>query len=128
MTDIPDGWTDDMTIRLPDGVTVERIVDMVLSSAAQGVPHETRVAELVSCGLAQADAELACDRTLGGALRAATRNPDNAPSQVKDPIASASYLRCQNDMTVVAAIFPQYLAESQSNDPERRHPWWKIWK
>ena len=70
MTDIPDGWTDDMNIPLPNGVTVERIGEFVLSSAAAGESHEVRIAALLSWGLTRDDAELACDRALGGAFRA----------------------------------------------------------
>lgn len=107
MTDIPDGWTDDMTFPLPEGVTVEKIVDYVLASAAGGEPHESRVRELRSWGLAADDAELACDRALGGAFRAGTTSPENEPSAEKDPIAHVSYHHCRANPRLISTLFPK---------------------
>jgi hypothetical protein len=108
VTDIPDGWTDDMTIPLPEGVTVARIVDYVLSSTARGASHEARLEELQSWGLPIGDAELACDRALGGALRAGTTSPANEPDPKKDPIAHLSYQRCRSNRALVSTLFPQH--------------------
>jgi hypothetical protein len=105
--DIPEGWTDDMTFPLPRGVTVERIVDYVLSSAAQREPYESRIATLTTWGLATGDAELACDRALGGAFRAGTSSPENEPSADKDPIAFCSYHRCRATPALIATLFPE---------------------
>jgi hypothetical protein len=104
---IPEGWTDDMTVSLPEGVTVEKIVDYVLSSAASGAPHESRIGDLRSWGLAAEDAELACDRALGGAFRAGTTSPANEPSSQKDPIAYASYHRCKANPALISTLFPK---------------------
>ena len=126
--EIPEGWTDDMTIPLPTGVTAEQIVDLVLSFAAAGVPPEKGIAELVSWGLPQGDAELVSDRALGGAFRAGTIDPANAPSEDKDPIASVSYKRCRNEPALIAAIFPQQFPLSTAVRGEKVRSWWKFWK
>ena len=125
---IPDGWTDDMTIPLPAGVTVDRIVDFVLSSSASGLPAEKRIAELVAWGLPQDDAELAADRALGGAFRAGTTHPGNAPSKDKDPIASASYERCRKEPALIAIIFPEHFSPAASVCFNKPRPWWKFWR
>jgi hypothetical protein len=105
MTHIPEGWTDDMSIVLPSGVTPDKVVDVVLRSEANREAYETIVAELVKMGLTEDDARLAHDRALGGLVRAATRNPMNAPLQDKDPIAWTSYQRSDfGDTKVVAAL------------------------
>jgi hypothetical protein len=49
------------------------------------MPYETIVPELVRPGLSEDDARLAHDRTPGGCVRVATRNPANAPAQDKPP-------------------------------------------
>jgi hypothetical protein len=108
----PDGWTDDMTFPLPQGVTVNRIVDYVLSSAVREEPHDSRIGTLKSWGLATDDAELACDRALGGAFRAGTTSPENEPSSEKDPIAYDSYHRCRARPELISALFPKHFPPS----------------
>jgi hypothetical protein len=124
MTDIPDGWTDDMNIPLPDGVSVARLCEFVLSSTAAGESHEVRIAALLSWGLTRDDAELACDRALGGAFRAGTTNPQNEPSAEKDPIAHFSYQHCQSKRALLASLFPKDLPSKSSTSSR---PWWKFW-
>jgi hypothetical protein len=125
VTNIPDGWTDDMNIPLPAGTTVARVADFVLSSAAAGESHESRIAALVSWGLAHDDAELACDRALGGAFRAGTTSPENEPSAEKDPIAHFSYHRCRSNRALIVSLFPtQFGARDVAAVPR---PWWKFW-
>jgi hypothetical protein len=115
VANIPEGWTDDMTFPLPQGVSIERIVDYVLSSAASGAPHESRVGELTSWGLAADDAELACDRTLGGAFRAGTTSSENEPSSEKDPIAYLSYHRCRANPALISTLFPRQFPSTNSS-------------
>ena len=118
MTWIPDGWTDDMNIPLPQGVTVERIVDFVLSSVVNGASHESCIAELTEWGLSTDDAALAYDRALGGAFRAGLPDPANAPSPEKDPIASFSYIRCRKNRALISKLFPEQFPR----------PRWKFWQ
>src|SRR5262245_54913427 len=89
----PEGWTDDLSLELPDGVTVEQLVRHVLEGAVAGKANEIIQQELrETFGLSDADAGLAMDRVFGGAFRATmTTDPDNCPDQVKDPVAWTSY-------------------------------------
>ena len=109
---IPEGWTDDMNIPLPPGRTVEKVVDYVIQAALRGTPNETTehllAAEFL---LSPEDAALARDRTCGGIVRAATRNPENCPRREKDPMAWESFQRATRDPSIVARIYPQYAAK-----------------
>ena len=116
MTNITDGWTDDMTFPLPEGITIEKIVDYVLSSAVGGAPHASRVGELRAWGLAADDAELACDRALGGAFRAGTTSPGNEPSSAKDPIAYVSYHRCRANPRLISTLFPKQFPPTDDSE------------
>jgi hypothetical protein len=128
MTEIPEGWTDDMSIVLPSGITLDKVVDVVLRSEANKEAHETIVAELVKMGLTEDDALLAHDRALGGLVRAATRNPMNAPPQDKDPIAWTSYQHCLRGPAMIAAIRPQYVRSSDPAPVLETPRWWQFWK
>lgn len=91
---IPDGWTDDLSIQLPSGRTVEEVVDYILAANQESRQHEALIAELgAELGLSTEDAELAVDRVGGEIARAATGSPANCPNRVKDPIAWASFQR-----------------------------------
>jgi hypothetical protein len=107
MADIPEGWTDDMTIYVCPPATLEDLVEFVLQAEVQKVPFEATVAALTAkFGLSREDAELAWDRALGGLVRAATGNPANCPSKEKDPVAWISYQRGLRDPALIAAIRP----------------------
>src|SRR6476620_4614977 len=116
--DIPDGWTDDMNFPLPDGVTVVRIAEFVVSSAAAGGSHGARLETLRSWGLTPDDAELACDRALAGVVRAGTISPENEPSAEKDPIAYSSYHLCRANPALISAIFPKQFPATSVEQPE----------
>jgi hypothetical protein len=91
---VPDGWTDDMSVQLPRGHKVEKLVDYILLANQQGRQHETLIADLVTeSGLSDEDAELSVDRVGGGIVRAATGNRANCPNRAKDPIAWVSFQR-----------------------------------
>lgn len=128
MATIPDGWTDDMSVPLPPGVRVEDVVELILSSASQGTPGEQIVSGLLALGLSDEDAALACDRTFGGVVRAATHNPANQPSEVKDPLAFASYRRCVEDPSIMSAVRPDLAARWQSATARVERRWWQFWK
>lgn len=58
MSNLPDGWTDDMNIVVASGRSLEEIVDCVLESKAQGEAPNAIVQNLTEkFGLTQADAE-----------------------------------------------------------------------
>jgi len=124
---IPDGWTDDMNIPLPEGVTAATLAEFVVSSAAAGESHDARIEKLRSWGLPPDDAELACDRALGGVFRAGTISLENEPSADKDLIAHASYRRCRANRALISAIFPKHFPATHSDRPEDQRPWWKFW-
>ena len=91
---VSDGWTDDMSVQLPRGHTVEELVDCILAANQQGHHHETLIANLASeFGLSKEDSELSVDRVGAGIVRAATGNRANSPNQLKDPIAWVSFQR-----------------------------------
>ena len=119
MSNLPDGWTDDMNIVVASGRSLEEIVDCVLESKVQGEAPNAIVQNLTEkFGLTQADAELALDRACGGVVRAATGRADNCPAKDKDPVAWFSYQRCLNQPDLIAAIYPKFAK------PPRR-PWWR---
>jgi hypothetical protein len=103
------GWTDDLTIQLPPGRTVTELVEFVLQSALRGTTAE-QIDRLFAgeFGLSPDDAELARDRSFGGLVRAATRNPLNCSESGKDPVAWESFQRGMHDPSLVARIFPEF--------------------
>lgn len=102
-------WTDDMTIRLPPGRTAAEVVDLVLQAALRGTAdEEIEFALSREFALNEDDARLARDRTFGGLVRAATRNPANRPAPDKDPIAFESFQRGETDRSVIARIYPEF--------------------
>lgn len=101
------GWTDDLRIAMPPSRTIADLVDFVLQSAMHGVPAKRIVKRLAKeFDLSKHDAELAVDRSFGGLVRAATRNPLNCPPQDKDPVAWESFQRGSSDPSLVARIYP----------------------
>ena len=111
MAELPEGWTDDLTIHVCPPQTLEELVEFVLQAEVRKVPSDETTIELVTrFGLSEEDAGLAWDRALGGLVRAATGNPVNCPVREKDPVAWISYHRCLREPALIAAIRPQYVA------------------
>lgn len=109
MTELPEGWTDDMTIPLPPGRTTAEVVEFVLQLALRGTPdRETERLLAAEFLLSADDAALARDRSFGGLVRAATGNPANCPAKDKDPVAWESFQRGSRDPTLVARIYPKF--------------------
>lgn len=107
MSHIPEGWTDDMSIAVPDGRTLDALVEHILQAEIQKVPHENTLAQVMrEFALSEEDAELAWDRTLGGLVRAASNNDANCPSKEQDPVAWISYHRCRQEPALITAIRP----------------------
>lgn len=91
---VPDGWTNDTSVQLPSGRTVEELVEFILAANQDGRQQEALIAELGSeFRLSNEDAELSVDRVGAGIVRAATGSGANCPNRVKDPIAWASFQR-----------------------------------
>ena len=112
MPEIPEGWTDDMSVPLPPGRTAAEVVELILQAALQGRADDDIMRRLASeFHLSPDDAALACDRTFGGLVRAATRNPANCPVRDKDPLAWESYQRGMSDPALVARIYPQFASK-----------------
>lgn len=75
MNKLPEGWTDDMTIVVPTGRSLDDIVDYVLRATIRRETPDNMVRHLVEeFGLTQSDAELAWDRTCGEELFALRRD------------------------------------------------------
>jgi hypothetical protein len=53
MSTIPEGWTDDMSIQLPHGVTVEKIVDVVIEATTARRSGQEQLANLMDLGLSR---------------------------------------------------------------------------
>jgi hypothetical protein len=133
MANIPEGWTDDMTIVMPPGVTVDQIVDMVIKAGRAHVDVEVAESQLIETfGLSSDDAALVRDRVYGGIVRAATRQAANCPDKVKDPFAWTSFQLATNDTTIIRDIYPKYWTEederlSQGAGTTSKR-WWQFWK
>jgi len=93
-TSVPPGWTDDLSVALPDGRTPEELVDYVFAAIEEGRVHEALINDLCAeFQLSTEDAELVVDRVCGGIARAATGNHANCPDRNKDPLAWLSFQR-----------------------------------
>ena len=85
------------------------MADLVLQAAHRGTAaEEIELALAREFALNEDDARLARDRTLGGLVRAATRNPANRPAPDKDPIAFESFQRTEADRSLIARIYPRF--------------------
>ncbi len=85
-------WTDDMTVRLAPGTSVQDVVRLLRHAGQHGTPRREVLGVLTEhFALPFDDARLAMDRVAGGIVRAASGNPANEPDPVKDPLAWASY-------------------------------------
>ena len=120
MTDVPEGWTDDLTVALPPGRTVTEVVDFVLGlvrdRAADG---EIEAALETEFSISSDDADLVRDRVCGGVVRAATRNLANRPSPEKDPFAWTAFGRAMDDPSIIATMYPEFTPA-----PQRPKRWW----
>ena len=123
MTTIPEGWTDDVTIPLPPGRTVDDFVEFVIQSALTGTPDvQTEQALVTTFGISPGDAALVRDHVYGGIVRAATGNAANRPDATKDPFGCGSYDRATREHSIIAAIYSQFAMKR----PQR--PWWQFWR
>jgi len=119
LSNLPEGWTDDMNIAVGNGHSLEELVDYVLQSTASSDGKAAMVEHLShEFGLSQADAELALDRAYGGMVRAVTGQTANCPAKDKDPVAWISFHKCLKQPELIAAISPGF-AKLQ------RKPWWR---
>lgn len=129
MNKLPEGWTDDMTIVVPTGRSLDDIVDYVLRATIRRETPDNMVRHLVEeFGLTQSDAELAWDRTCGGVVRAATGHQENCPSKDKEPLAWLSFQRCLKQPELIGAIYPKYGTEESVPRVHARptqKPWWR---
>ena len=114
LSTVPEGWTDDMTIVVPTGRSLDEIVDYVLQGMIRRETRSNMVKHMTrEFGLTQGDAELALDRTCGGVVRAATGRLDNCPQREKDPMAWISFQRCLEQPELIAALYPQFARPPQ---------------
>src|ERR1051325_2852223 len=95
------GFTDDCSVQLRPGCTLETIVDFVIQQQVAKVSADCTVQELARRFVIEDDAEFALDRVLGGIVRAATGSPANCPDRTKDPVAWVSYQRAVRQPEVI---------------------------
>jgi len=129
----PDRWTYNMSIAVPSGLDLETLVRSILEKERQHVAYDQILTELVSLGLTIDDAQLAHDRAVGGLVRAATSNGQNAPSQADDPVAWMSYCLCIRDPALVRSIRPTMHRAPPHGawaplEPLPPKPWWAFWR
>ena len=85
-------WTDDLTVRVGRGTSARALVLYLRAASEEGARRRDVLAVLTErFALPFDDARLAMDRVEGGVVRAASRNPENEPDPVKDPLAWMSY-------------------------------------
>src|SRR3990172_248154 len=126
MQAVPEGFTDDMTVPLPPGSTIQELVEFVVQRALKGVPDIQTERDLVqSFNMSQENAWLLRDRVFGGIVRAASKNPYNKPDRSKDPIALASFELASREPSMIASIYPQLASTTLGTV---RRPWWQFWK
>lgn len=107
-SDIPEGFTDDCSVQLRPGCTVEALVEFVVGQQVAKVSADSTVQALATRFVVEGDAAFALDRVLGGIVRAATGNPANCPDRTKDPVAWTSYQRAIRQPEIIRAIRPDY--------------------
>jgi hypothetical protein len=115
-------YTNNLTVRLRPGRTMEDLVDHVVENALSGVDTTLTHKQLMSAfGLSFKEAALAQERTIGGVLRAA-RNPGNPPDRDKDPFAWASFQRATAEPSLIGRLFPASPAPAEPHPRARVHP------
>jgi hypothetical protein len=112
-------WTDDLSVRVARGETLDSLVDYLIESEREGVPWPA-IREVLTerFALSFDDARLVVDRVFGGRTRAATTHPANEPDRIKDPVAWISYRRARGEPTNVAGR-----ADTAAEDREAESLW-----
>lgn len=116
-------FTDDLSISLPENITVKEIAEFVIEQRMSGQQSKIIADALLSkFGVLPDDVDLVLDRVLGGIARAATYRSINTPDRKKDPIAFASYKLSIRDHRIIAFFYPE---DTQTPNKKSR-PWWKL--
>ncbi len=98
---LPAGWTDDMNIKLPEGVSFEEVADLIISMKKQDSTHEMVESCLIETfALSPYDAALAWDRVCAGMVRASTGRRANCPDRSKDALAWVAFQRASQDRKI----------------------------
>ena len=97
-------WTDDMTVRLARGTSIQSLVLYVRAALEEGSPRRDVLGVLTErFALPFDDARLVIDRVQGGIVRATSGNTANEPDPDKDPVAWTSY-RLELQLPVAEAV------------------------
>ena len=87
---------------------MDELVEHVIRAALRDKPADAIEREVMTkFGLSPDDAALLLDRTFGGIVRAATRNPENCPARDKDPVAWTSYQRATQHPFIIDKLYPE---------------------
>jgi hypothetical protein len=133
MSNIPEGWTDDMSVPLPSETSVDDVAKFVMEASFLGKNEEDIINELVSThGISFEDGDLILDRIFGGIFRASTNNSLNRPNAQKDPFAYSSYDMAIKNREIIAFFYPERVQEGEKQiettpGKEEKRPWWKFW-
>lgn len=134
MSDIPEGWTDDLSVPLPIGTSVEEVTQFVIDESRSKKSWNKISNSLVSIyDVSSEDADLILDRVHGGISRASTNLSENKPDALKDPFAFSSYNMAMNNKELIAFFYPDRVKKSEVQTEIRQEqqdirPWWKFWK
>jgi hypothetical protein len=111
---ISPGFTDDMRIELPEGLTHEKLAVVVIENALRSVPDDETERQLIQdYSLSSDDAAHVRDRVFGGVFRAVLAlagNKHNDPIAEKDPLAFAGFKRVMSEPEIARRIYPQFAA------------------
>lgn len=112
-------WTDDLSVQVARGETLDSLVDYLIESEREGVSWPA-IREVLTDWFALSfhHARLVVDRVLGGRTRAATTHPANEPDRIKDPVAWISYRRARGEPTNVEGR-----ADTAAEDREAEALW-----
>lgn len=100
---LPPGWTDNMNIELPVGVSLEEVADLIISLKNKNSTHEMVESCLIEkFALTPYDAALAWDRVCAGIVRASTGAPSNCPDRETDTISWIAFQRASADQAARA--------------------------
>ncbi len=92
-------FTDDLSLRVAPGRTLDELVDFVLTRQNDRIDRTTLVVGLTRrFALSFDDARVAIDRVGGGLVRAKTSHPGNRPDATKDPVALIAYRRARGEV------------------------------
>ena len=110
--ELPEGWTDDMSVDIPANKSIDELVQMIMKALLNFNDLDSLIKTICNdYNLSQEDADLALERIQGGIIRALTGNPVNKPDKIKDPMAWLAFQTVWKDLPK-KSIFSKYPGKS----------------